>query len=116
MSAQIEICEELLIIAAVCNDDTEEIITKKIQMVSKFVDAFASIRIFNYRKVNWNTNKYMLFRVLRDIRNQDCNTVGKVLVRELKKMDISIDGILSTVILLVTVSWELVSAHQKRCT
>ena len=83
----------MLIIAAVCNDDTEEIITKKIQMVSKFVDDFASIRIFNYRKVNWNTNKYMLFRVLRDIRNQDCNTVGKVLVRELKKMDISIDGI-----------------------
>ena len=61
--------------------------------ISKFVDDFASIRIFNYRKVNWNTNKYLLFRVLRDIRNQDCKTIGKVLVRELKKMDISLDGI-----------------------
>ena len=38
----------MLIISAVRNDDPEEAITKKIQMVSKFVDDFASIRIFNY--------------------------------------------------------------------
>ena len=85
--------QTMLIISAVRNDDTEEAITKKIQMVSKFVDIFASVRIFNYRKVNWNTNKYLLFRVMRDIRNQDCNTVGKVLVRELRRMDVTIDGI-----------------------
>ena len=54
-----------LIIAAVCSDDSDEDIKRKIQMVSKFVDDFASIRIFNFKKVNWNTNKYLLFRVMR---------------------------------------------------
>lgn len=82
-----------MIISAVCNDDSEEYIKRKIQMVSKFVDDFASIRIFNFKKVNWNTNKYLLFRVMREIRNQDCRTVGMVLVRTLRRMDVSIDAI-----------------------
>lgn len=87
--------QTMMIISAVRSDDTEEDIVRKIQMVSKFVDDFASIRIFNYRKVNWNTNKYMLFRVMREIRDQDCLTVGKILVRELRRLDVSIDGIRS---------------------
>ena len=82
-----------MIISAVCNDDSEEDIKRKIQMVSKFVDDFASIRIFNFKKVNWNTNKYLLFRIMREIRNQNCRTVGMVLVRALRRMDVSIDAI-----------------------
>ena len=82
-----------LIISSVCNDDSDADITRKIQMVSKFVDIFASVRIFNFKKVNWNTNKYLLFRVMREIRNQDCRTVGMALVRALRRMDVSIDGI-----------------------
>ena len=85
--------QTMLIISAIRNDDSEEDIKRKIQMVSKFVDIFASVRIFNFRKVNWNTNKYLLFRVMKDIRNQDCKTVGMVLVRALRRMDASIDAI-----------------------
>ncbi len=85
--------QTMLIISAVRKDDSEEDIERKIQMVSKFVDIFATVRIFNFRKVNWNTNKYLLFRVMKDIRNQDCKTVGMVLVRALRKMDASIDAI-----------------------
>ena len=85
--------QTMLIISAVRNDDSEGEINRKIQMISKFVDDFASIRIFNFRKVNWNTNKYLLFRVMKEIRNQDCRTVGMALVRALRRMDASIDGI-----------------------
>lgn len=85
--------QTMLIISAVCNDDSDEDVKRKIQMVSKFVDIFASVRIFNFKKVNWNTNKYFLFRVMKDIRNQDCRTVGMVLVRALRRMDVSIDAI-----------------------
>ena len=85
--------QTMLIISAVRNDDSEVDINRKIQMISKFVDDFASIRIFNFRKVNWNTNKYLLFRVMKEIRNQDCRTVGMALVRALRRMDASIDGI-----------------------
>lgn len=85
--------QTMLVISAVCNDDSDEDIQRKIQMVSKFVDDFASIRIFNFKKVNWNTNKYLLFRVMREIRNQNCRAVGMVLVRTLRRMDVSIDAI-----------------------
>ena len=36
----------MLILSAVKNDDTEDVVEKKIQMTGKFVDDFASIRIF----------------------------------------------------------------------
>lgn len=85
--------QTMLIIAAVANCDNEDVINRKIQMVSKFVDDFASIRIFNFKKAGWNSNKYFLFRVMKEIRNQDCKTVGMVLVRALRRMDVGFDGI-----------------------
>ena len=87
--------QSMLIISAVRTDDPEEVIIRKIQMVSKFVDDWASIRIFNFKRVNWNSNKNVLFRVMKDIRNQDCKTVGMVLVRTLRRMDATLDGIMS---------------------
>ena len=87
--------QTMLIIAAIRNDDNDEEIKKKIQMVSKFVDDFATLRIVNYRKVNWNTNKYSLFRLMKEIRNQDSRTIGMKLVRALRRMDISVDGFTS---------------------
>ena len=83
----------MFVLSAVKNDDSDETIQKKIQMTAKFIDDFASIRIFNFKKVNWNTNKYLLFHVMYDIRNQDCKTVGMVYVRALRRMDVNIDGI-----------------------
>ena len=62
--------QTMLAIAAIRNDDPEDVVRRKIQMTAKFVDDFATIRIMNFKKVNWNTNKYLLFRVMRDIRNE----------------------------------------------
>ena len=85
--------QTMLIISAVCTDDPDDIVVRKIQMISKFVDDWASIRIFNFKKVNWNSNKNLLFRVMKDIRNKDCRTIGMVLVRTLRRMDATLDGI-----------------------
>lgn len=85
--------QTMLAIAAIKNDDTDDIVKKKIQMTAKFVDDFATIRILNFKKVNWNTNKYLLFHVMRDIRNEDCKTIGMVYVRTLRRMDVSVEGI-----------------------
>lgn len=85
--------QTMLAIAAIRNDDPEDVIERKIQMTAKFVDDFATIRIMNFKKVNWNTNKYLLFRVMRDIRDEDCKTVGMVFVRTLRRMDVTVEGI-----------------------
>ena len=85
--------QTMLVIAAVKNDDTDDLVKTKIQMVTKFVDDFATIRILNFRKVNWNTNKYLLFHVMQAIRNEDIKTIGMVFVRTLRQMDIGVEGI-----------------------
>lgn len=85
--------QTMLAIAAIRNDDPEDVVRRKIQMTAKFVDDFATIRIMNFKKVNWNTNKYLLFHVMRDIRNEDCKTIGMVYVRTLRRMDVTVEGI-----------------------
>jgi hypothetical protein len=39
-----------IILSAIRNDDTQDIIDKKIKMVSCFIDQFISIRVFNLRQ------------------------------------------------------------------
>jgi hypothetical protein len=85
--------QTMLAIAAIRNDDPEDVIKRKIQMTAKFVDDFATIRIMNFKKVNWNTNKYLLFRMMLDIRNEDCKTMGMVYVRTLRRMDVTVEGV-----------------------
>lgn len=85
--------QTMLVLSAVKNDDPEDVVEKKIRMTAKFVDDFATVRIFNFKKVNWNTNKYFLFKILCDVRDQDCKTVGMVYVRALRRMDVSLDAV-----------------------
>lgn len=85
--------QTMLAIAAIRNDDPDDVVERKIRMTAKFVDDFATIRIMNFKKANWNTNKYLLFHVMRDIRDADCRTVGMVYVRTLRRMDVTVEGV-----------------------
>ena len=85
----------MLILAAVKNDDPDEIADTKIRMISKFVDIFASVRLFNFKKVNWDTCKKPLFRLMREIRNQDCKSIGMACVRALRRMEENLDALSS---------------------
>lgn len=85
--------QTMLAIAAIRNDDPEDVVEKKIRMTAKFVDDFATIRIMNSGKVNWKTNRYSLFPVMRNIRNTDCKTIGMIYVRALRRMDVTVEGI-----------------------
>lgn len=85
--------QTMLAIAAIRNDDPEDVVEKKIRMTAKFVDDFATIRIMNSGKVNWKTNRYSLFPVMQNIRNTDCKTIGMIYVRALRRMDVTVEGI-----------------------
>lgn len=85
--------QNYLIMAAVRVDDVPAVIDQKIKMVAAFIDDFASTRVFNYKKINWNTNKNLLFRIMGKIRNQDAKTIGIQLTAALQRMDESLDAI-----------------------
>lgn len=84
-----------LIMTAICVGDTKDAIDQKIKMISAFIDIFASTRIFNYKKVNWNSNKTVLFRIITQIRNRDVKTIGIKLVSALNRMSEKLDAITS---------------------
>jgi uncharacterized protein with ParB-like and HNH nuclease domain len=83
----------MIILSAITNEDNQEVIDKKIKLVSYFVDLFATIRTFNYKKVNFNTVKTMIFRIIKEIRNKDVASIAVILSHEIKNMDINLDGI-----------------------
>ena len=85
--------QNYLIMSAVRVDDVPDVVDQKIKLVSTFIDIFASVRIFNYKKINWNTNKNLLFRVMCQIRNQDTKTIGIRLVSILQRMSEKLEAI-----------------------
>lgn len=85
--------QNYLIMSAVRVDDAPAVVDQKIRVVATFIDIFASTRIFNYKKVNWNANKNLLFRVMCQIRNQDVKTIGVRLVYSLQRMSEKLDAI-----------------------
>ena len=85
--------QNYLIMAAIRVDDAPSVVDQKIKLVSTFIDIFASTRIFNYKKINWNTNKNLLFRVMCQIRDQDVKTIGIRLVATLQRMTEKLDAI-----------------------
>ncbi len=85
--------QNYLIMAAVCVDDSLPVIDQKIRIVSTFIDIFASTRIFNYKKINWNTNKLFLFKIICQIRNKDVKAIGIILTAYLEKMTESLEAI-----------------------
>ena len=88
--------QTMLIIAAIRNDDDNDTIDKKIKMVAAFVDDFASIRIFNSKRINWNTNKFFLFNLMLAVRNQSIKEVAMNLLRTLNQMPENITGVYSS--------------------
>ncbi|MBS5733773.1 MAG: DUF262 domain-containing protein [Clostridiales bacterium] len=85
--------QNYLIMAAVRVDDTPSMIDQKIKIISTFIDIFATTRIFNYKKINWNTNKNVLFRTMCQIRNGDVKSIGIRLVSILEGMNEKLDAI-----------------------
>ena len=85
--------QNYLIMSAIRVDDTPAVADTKIKMVAAFVDIFASTRIFNYKKVNWNTNKFLLFRLICQIRNEDIKSIGIKLTATLQRMPEKLDAI-----------------------
>lgn len=83
--------QTLLMIAAVDKNDEPSIVDEKIKLIAMFVDVFASNRILNYKKANFNTNKAFLFKVLVNIRNKSTKEIAIVLTKALQDAHVGWD-------------------------
>lgn len=82
-----------IILSAIKSDDTQDIVNKKIKMVSCFIDQFISIRIFNFKTVDYSSIKYTVFNITKMIRNKDIQELAAILKQYINNMGYTLDGI-----------------------
>ena len=72
--------QEQVIFAAICKEDTAEIIDKKIDLVSKFLDLYIHSRVVIYKSNDYNTIKNAIFTITKRIRKLSVEELSKELI------------------------------------
>jgi len=57
-----------LLLAPLCVTDNDEVIQKKIYIVSSFIDIIIARRIWNFKSIAYSTMQYAMFNVMVSIR------------------------------------------------
>lgn len=68
-----------LLMASLRFKDSPEVIRKKLNLVSRFIDLYIVSRVVNYNTVNYSTIKNYIFNVTKAIRGKDVEEIKEVL-------------------------------------
>ena len=82
-----------VILAAIDPADTDEIIDRKILLVSCYLDQFITYRIFNFKTIDYNALKGQIFSLTKDVRHQKIDVLKTYLKGRMENMEISLAGI-----------------------
>ena len=85
--------QPLLLLASLDKNDTKEIIDTKLRIVSCFLDQYISIRIFNFKTLDYSAMTYTMFMLAKKIRRKDINQLAGVLTEEITTMEFNLGGI-----------------------
>lgn len=79
-----------LILASIDPKDTEEIINKKIKIVSCFIDLFVISRVFNFKTVDYSAIKNRVFDLTQQIRRLSLEELGEYLYNYINKSEFKV--------------------------
>lgn len=82
----------VLILAAISPTDNEDVIYKKVKLVSCFIDQLISIRIFKSLTVAQNTFKHIIFKLINPIRHKSVEEISIILKEYLSTQEYTIDN------------------------
>ncbi len=82
-----------IILAAINPEDSQEIVNTKIKMVSCFIDQFITIRVFNFRTMDYSSIKYTVFNITKMLRQKNIEGLMNILQKYLQEMEINLEGI-----------------------
>ncbi|WP_396137401.1 DUF262 domain-containing protein [Flavobacterium sp.] len=85
--------QPLILLASLDKNDTKEIIDAKLKIVSCFLDQYISIRIFNFKTLDYSAMTYTMFMLAKKIRRRALGQLVGILTEEIEIMEFSIDGI-----------------------
>lgn len=82
-----------LILSAVSEEDNHEVVKKKIKVVSCFLDQFITMRVVNYKTLDYSTIKNAIFNLTKRIRRLSFTELLVMLQEELVRMEFTLEGI-----------------------
>ena len=85
--------QDALLLSSINYYDKEVIINKKLDFVARFIETFTVRRSVNYRKFGQTAIKYTMFNIIKLIRNNDIEQLGKNLISETNNIEQKWDGI-----------------------
>lgn len=76
----------VILLAPLRPDDKDEVVRKKLLLVSHFLDILLTWRLWNFRSITYSTMQYSMFLIMRGIRGLDyitlAHTLYEILVKE----------------------------------
>jgi hypothetical protein len=85
--------QPLLLLASLNKNDTKDIIDAKLKIVSCFLDQYISIRIFNFKTLDYSAMTYTMFMLAKKIRRKDAEELVEILSEEITIMEFNLGGI-----------------------
>jgi hypothetical protein len=81
-----ESLQDPLLIASINFGDNEDDIKRKLDLVARYIETFTVRRSINYRKFGQAAIRYTFFNVIKLIRDNDTEALGKNLVAEIENI------------------------------
>lgn len=75
-----------LLLAAINSSDSQEVVNKKIQLISRFMDTYMVLRSINRRSRNYSAISYTIFNLIKEIRNEDEFALSSILKEKINEM------------------------------
>lgn len=72
-----------LILAPLTPDDSEEIMRRKMSIVSTFIDIIIARRVWNFKSIAYSTMQYAMFNIMVSIRNKGISELSAILESKL---------------------------------
>lgn len=82
-----------LILASIKMTDDEEMINKKINLMSKFIEMFIVLRSVNRRTLGYSSISYTIFTLMKEVRNKDLKDLARTLRTKIEEMEETLDGL-----------------------
>jgi hypothetical protein len=74
-------------LAIVKSADTEEIVNKKIKLISRFVDIFIARSLVSFKVLGYSSVMYKIFKFAKDLRNNDLEQAHRYLTDTLNNLE-----------------------------
>ena len=82
-----------LIMSPIKVKDDKKTIEKKIALVSRFLETFIVYRAVNYKTLGYSSIRYVMFSLIKEIRNKDVLELADILKSKLKESEHNLCGL-----------------------